>query len=357
MSRTHDPSQLNDHIQQLVDGAASGHIRSVVLGVQSDDGSVRIRAAAGAAKPDDAYYIASISKIITASMVMQLVDEGRLDLSHRVVDLLPHLRLDGVHRHDGTDHTERLEARHLLHQTSGLADYFAGGFEDDFKANRDRPYTVADVVDIARGNDANFPPGDRDGRRSAYSDTNYQLLTAIIENVTGDTYGDAVQKRIAAPLGLEHTYVEGDVPTSSSSRPVPLRHNGRPLDLRQALASERGAGGIISTLDDQLQFSAAYHQGRLFDSAHADEMQRWNRLFFPVDYGYGVMRYRLPRWVTGFRQLPELIGHAGASNSFTFFVPELGCHIAGTLNDLDNPSRAFKLMMKVVGTIRKAQRQ
>lgn len=344
---------LAGRLQDLADCAADKrHMRSAMLGVQSDDGSINVRVAAGAAEPGDAYFIASVTKVFTATIIMQLVDEQRLDLSDRVVGLLPDLDLVGLHRHGGTDHTGELEVRHLLHQTSGLADYFAGGLEEDFKQNRDRAYTVADTLDIARTKSANFPPGDRNSRRSAYSDTNYQLLTAIIETTTGTTYAEAVHQRIAAPLGLAGTYVTGDESHSPGNPPQRLHHKGQPLDLRRALASERGAGGIVSTLDDQLRFSAAYHHGQLFDPGHIAEMRRWNRLFFPVDYGYGVMRYRLPHWMTGFRQLPELIGHSGATNSFTFYAPDLSCHIVGTLNDLDKPARAFKLMMKVANTLR-----
>ncbi|MEL7155019.1 MAG: serine hydrolase domain-containing protein, partial [Actinomycetota bacterium] len=190
--------------------------------------------------------------------------------------------------------------------------------------------------------------------RSAYSDTNYQLLTAIIEATTGTTYGDAVQQRIAAPLGLDRTYVAGHEPRPSGETPVTLYHKGDALDLPRALASEQGAGGIVSTLDDQLQFSAAYHQGRLFDPRHAAEMRRWNRLFFPLEYGYGLMRYRLPRWMTGFRSMPELVGHSGATNSFAFHAPELGCHIVGALNQLDKPSQGFKLITKVAAAVRRS---
>ncbi|MEL7208634.1 MAG: serine hydrolase domain-containing protein, partial [Actinomycetota bacterium] len=173
MSRHHNPThaQLDERIHDLVDRVvASRHIYSAMVGVTTDDGAISIRAAAGAASTTDAYFIASITKMFTASIVMQLIDEQRLRLSDRVVDLLPDLDLTGIHHTKGTDHTSELEVHHLLHQTSGLADYFADGFVEDFKHNRDLAYTVADVVDIARTTGANFPPGDRNGRRSAYSD-------------------------------------------------------------------------------------------------------------------------------------------------------------------------------------------
>ncbi|MGH1491752.1 MAG: serine hydrolase domain-containing protein [Acidimicrobiales bacterium] len=347
---------LEQRIQSLANHTArSRHINSLVLGVETDDGAISVRAAAGAASQQDPYFIASITKMFTATIVMQLIDEKRLRLDDRVVELLAHLDLTGLHRFNGIDHTTNIEVDHLLHQTSGLADYFAGGLEEDFKHNRDRRYAVEDIVDIARTSEANFPPGDRDGRRSAYSDTNYQLLTAIIEAATGATYGETVNERIAVPLGLESTYVTRHEPMPEGRPPLPLYHKGQVLDLPQALASERGAGGVVSTLDDQLRFSAAFHQGRLFDPHHSAETRRWNRIFFPVDYGYGLMRYRLPRAMTGFRRTPELVGHSGATNSFTFYAPELSCHIVGTLNQLDNPSRAFRLITKLAHTVRKTQ--
>ena len=86
-------------------------------------------------------------------------------------------------------------------------------------------------------------------------------------------------------------------------------------------------------------------------------MRKWNRIFFPLDYGYGLMRYQLPRWMTGFRRAPELIGHSGSTNSFAFHAPDLRCHIVGTLNQLDNPARAFKLITKVAMLVRTSQKR
>lgn len=353
-SRPGTNTQIAQRIQHLVDRTvASRHIHSALLGVTTDDGSISVRATGGAADPADAYFIASITKMFTASIVMQLIDHQQLRLDDRVTDLLSDLDLTGLHQHKGTDYTGDLEVRHLLHQTSGLADYFAGGLEEDFKQNRDRGYTVADVIDIARTTGAGFAPGDRNGSRSAYSDTNYQLLTAIIEATTGNTYRQAVHQRIVTPLGLSATYVAGDATRSPGEPPLTLHHKDRALDLPGALASEQGAGGIVSTLDDLLRFSVAYHQGRLFNPRHTDRTHQWNRIFFPVDYGYGLMRYQLPRWMTGIRRTPELIGHSGSTNSFAFYAPELRCHIVGTLNQLDNPARAFKLITKVAMLIPK----
>lgn len=345
-------TETEQRLQQLVDRAAHDrHVNGVLVGVESDDGAFRARLAAGAAEPGDTYAIASITKMFTASIIMQLVDEGRLHPADRVVDLLPDLDLAGLHRHDGVDSTDQLELHHLVHQTSGLADYFAGGVQEDLIRGRDRRYTVEDVIGIARSAEAEFRPGDRGGRRSFYSDTNYQLLTAIIEATSGSSYGQAVHDRIVEPLDLTDTHLStGDVDPHRPV-PLPLRHKDQVLTLPKTLASELGAGGLVSSLDDQITFLRAYHAGRLFDAGHHGTMRQWNRIFFPIDYGYGVMRFRLPRWMTLWRASPELIGHSGASGSFAFSDPASRLHIVGTFNQFDKPARPFRLMTRIVDLV------
>jgi CubicO group peptidase (beta-lactamase class C family) len=178
-----------------------------------------------------------------------------------------------------------------------------------------------------------------------YSDTNYQLLSAVIEAVSKQPLADVFRARIFAPLELTNTYLydcnqPGDV--------LPLYHQAQRLDLPLALTSERGAGGIVSTLSDSLRFLRAFFDGELFDRAHPTPMQNWHPLFFPMDYGYGLMRFKLPRITTLFRYSPELIGHSGASGSFAFYAPREQLYMAGTFNQFEKPSRPFQFMLKVI---------
>ncbi|MEL6890137.1 MAG: serine hydrolase domain-containing protein [Actinomycetota bacterium] len=341
---------LTETLQRLAERTVRGRRASgVLLGVESADGSTSVRVASGDASPDVPYFIASITKMFTSAVTLQLVDEGRLRLDDRVVPLLPDLDLARLHVHDGVDATDRLEVHHLLHHTSGLADYFGEGIEDQLAGGEDRAYSIQDTVDIARIAGAAFRPGDRDGRRSRYSDTNYQLLTGLIEAVTGQGYGEVVAERIIEPLDLLGTYV---VPATTDHRtPLILRSGDQPLSIPQALASERGAGGIVSTLDDQLRFSRAFHDGELFAGGLDRAVPCWNRVqSFAIGYGHGVMRYRLPRWLTG-RRVPEMFGHSGTTASFLFHVPDLGCHIAGSFNQFADAARPFRLLPRVAGAI------
>ena len=347
-SRTDD---LQHEIDRLVERAVNArHVHSLVLAVRSDDGQVDLAAAAGGVEPRDSYFVASIAKLFTATMIMQLIDEDRLALDARIQDQLPGVDLDGIHTRKGQDYSGRITIRHLLQHSSGLPDYFAGHLQGDLAENRDRAHTLDDVLDIARANDAEFPPGDRNGNRSSYCDTNYQLLSTIIENATGSSLAANLETRITEPLGLADTYLYGPERAAGRRDPLPLRHRDRQLSIPLVLASERGAGGIVSSAADQVRFLQALHAGELFDPANLDRMQQWNRIFFPLEYGLGLMRYRLPRFLTPFGALPELIGHSGVTGSFSFSNPEAGLHIAGTFNQLDKPSRPYGFMSKVAKT-------
>ncbi|MFK8025076.1 MAG: serine hydrolase domain-containing protein [Ilumatobacter sp.] len=354
-SRGEDTDHLAEVLQQLANRMVRGTgVHGLLLGVESDDGSQNVCVAAGDARPDATYVIASITKMFTSAVILQLVDEGRLRLDDRVVPLLPGLDLGGVHVRRGVDATDALEVHHLLHQTSGLADYFDEDFEVELARGEDLAYSIQDTVDVARTAGAAFAPGDRGGRRSLYSDTNYQLLTAIIEAVTGQPYAQAVDERIVEPTGLLDTSVFGDA--NDLATPLVLRSGDQPLSIPQGIASERGAGGIVSTLADQLRFSRAFHAGELFTGGLTRAAPHWNRVQnFTIGYGHGVMRYRLPRWMTG-RRVPEMFGHSGTTASFLFHVPELGCHVAGSFNQFADPARPFRFLPRLVGTVAGARR-
>lgn len=341
-------SEINTLLQELINKEhARSDIFSVLLGVQSADGSIDFQGAAGEASPDSPYFVASISKMFTATVVMQLVDEGKLDLDDPIEKYLSHLPLDGIHVHKGIDYSRRLKVHQLVHQTSGLPDYFDGGLAEDFKQNRDRTYSVEDVLEIARNTNPFAAP---DSGKSHYSDTNYQLLGALVETITGQPLATIFHERIFDRLGMADSYLfDSDQPRSSE--PLPFYYNNEQLSIPLALTSERGTGGAVSTISDTLRYLRAYFGGELFNKDHFPRMTRWNSMFFPMHYGYGLWRFKLPRWANLFRQTPEFIGHAGVNGAMAYYNPENDLFIAGTLNQMNKPARQFSFLPKVVNVV------
>lgn len=373
-----DRRQLGDRLQELVDRTLRGEraIHNLVLGVASGNGELRWSGAAGVAdpatgrpiRPDTPFLIASVTKTYTAAAVMILRERGRLSLDDRISNHLPGELIHGLLHYRGRDFTDALTIRHLLGQTSGLPDYFlekpgrgASVFER-ILTEGDRAWELEDVVRLTR---EEFParfepalPGQGGARvRAHYSDTNYKLLGAIVEAVTEMPLHAVFEELFFAPLGLDRTYLYGQPRGAAPEEPARVFHGDRVPALDRLMRSHGPEGGIVSTVADVLRFGEALMSGRLFtDGRTLPEMQRWNRIFFPFEYGYGLMRFRLPRLLSPFGRSPELVGHSGSSGSFLFHARELDLYMAGTINQMTLRRAPFALMLKVARMYQRASR-
>lgn len=359
MSHPMSQTQFQALLEKQID---SGGIRNIVARIQSADGQVDLAAAAGVADrhsqtpmtPDTPYFIASISKLYTAAIIMRLYEQGSLDLDAPVSAYLPAALLDGLHVYKGQDYSQQLKVCQLVSQTSGLPDYF----EDKPKGGRslyeaikqgapDRACTTEEIMALVRSIPAKFEPDAAGGRRAHYSDTNYHLLGAIIEAVTGQSYADNLEQVIVRPLGLQQTYACGAGQSASRQKPAMIWFRDRPLDLPLFIASHVAEGGIVSTTAESVVVLRAFFDGRLFDRQHFARMTRqWNGIFFPIQYAYGMMRFKVSRILSPFQPAPELIGHSGSTGSFAFYSPQRQLYFAGTINQASAPGKPFRLMLQ-----------
>ena len=320
-----------------------------VARVERTDGSLAWTGSYGEAQPDTPFFIASTTKLYTTAIVLRLIERGQLGLDDRLVDRVdPHL-VAGIHVHRGVDHSDRITIRHLLSQTSGLADYFGGKQKDGRSIERtlrdghDTAWTLTDALEWSRSLGAAFPPGAK--RKARYSDTNYQLLGRVIEEATGQTYADALRNEVLEVLGLRGTWLHVD---TTDQRALPLRDGGRRLDIPLAMTSFGPDGGVVADVADLMAFVRGFFEGRLFDASVLPTLGDWRRIFFPLRYGVGLMRFKLPRILSPLSDPPELIGHSGLSGAFAFHVPRERLYVAGTVNDLARPDRSFRLMLGLV---------
>lgn len=145
---------------------------------------------AGSSRPraDQRFRIGSVTKVFTATIILQLVDDRKLDLHDTLDKFLP-----GI-----VPAAPRITIRHLLDHCSGLANYT----EDDTWLRRQRRLKrPLQSLRLAASRPLDFEPGTEWG----YSNTNYVALGLIIEKITGRSYAHQLQHRIVKPLGLRHT--------------------------------------------------------------------------------------------------------------------------------------------------------
>jgi len=230
--------------------------------------------------PDGWFRAGSITKTFTAVVVLQLVGEGKLQLDAAVRDWLPDLPKD-------------VAVRQLLNHTSGLYNY-TDDLPGPAEIVRDRylHHDPREALGVGLVKPRLFDPGSS----WSYSNTNYIALGLLIEEVTGNSYGDAVRERILRPLGLERTGLPGD----EVDLPEPHAHayltvDGELVDLARINPSQAWAAGeVVSTAADLNRFYAAVLGGELLRPTELQAMLD----VVPVDdsfgYGLGIQRRRLP---------------------------------------------------------------
>jgi D-alanyl-D-alanine carboxypeptidase len=314
-----DAARPADAVQRSLDRLVTeSGLPGVLASVRGSDGRVRTYTAGtgdlrtGAPVPRDGRVrIASNTKTFTATVVLQLVAEGSVELDAPVERYLP-----GVVRGPGGD-GRRTTVRQLLQQRSGLPDYDsividAGGSLRSIAHTYVEPRQLVDAALAERRSS-------RPGARWEYSNTNYVLLGLIVQRVTGRPFGEEVTRRVIAPLGLEDTYWprEGEQ-RIRGSHPRGYLADGPGGAWRDITRMDPSfgwaAGQLVSTPADLGRFTAALLDGRLLPPAQLAAMRRTVAApGFDAEpgwrYGLGLASHRLSCGPTGW-------GHGGDIQGF-----------------------------------------
>lgn len=202
--------------------------------------------------------IASNTKMFTATVVLQLVGEGRVELDEPFETYVPGL-------------VQGITVRQLLQHTSGLPDYDEVLLGRDYLAVQHTYFEPRQLVDAALTRPPLFAPG----AGWSYSNTNYVLAGLLVQQVTGRPVGEEITRRIIEPLGLHDTYW----PEEQTIRgPHPHSYwpgvTGEPVDVtEQDVSAGWAAGQLIGTPRDLNKFLTALVGGKLLKPAQLKEMQ------------------------------------------------------------------------------------
>lgn len=345
-------------------------VRHAVLGVECRDGSFGFVGARGVADvegnammEDTPFLVASVTKLYIATVVMLLQESGLLDIDDLVVDHLSRDLLMGVHVVDGVDFCDVVSIRHLLGHSSGIPDYFVvknkgeRAFVEEIIDGEDRSWSIVEVLGIIRHvKVSGFAPRDLGSEKFgvSYSDTNFQILIALIEKITGKGIAVVFRELLFDPLGIGSSFHPGE---GCKVRVADIWAGDVPfVNKEKAIIS---FGDIYSTVGDMVAFMRALVDGRVFRSPDSLNlmMSNWHSFGFqlvpinpgwPIEYGLGMMRFRMPRFMTPFRPMPAVVGHTGAVGSFLFFCPELDVFFAGTVGQLTAAAAPFRIVPRLV---------
>jgi CubicO group peptidase (beta-lactamase class C family)/ketosteroid isomerase-like protein len=225
--------------------------------------------------PDSVIRMGSLTKQLTAAVLLQLVDQGRVYLDDPLSKYLPDFPAPG---RDAT-------VRQLLDHTSGIQSYTAiPGFMTE--ANTSRHYTTDQLIAVFRDK----PPVSKPGEQWAYDNSGYVLAGAIIEKVTGKPWYQVMNERLTGPLGLTSIRYGDDKATPRWASGYTRRDGVIRLAQQIDMSAPQAAGGLVGSVDDFARWTYALHHGRVLKPATYAQMTTPTKLpdGSTKDYGLGL---------------------------------------------------------------------
>ncbi|HDR7968879.1 serine hydrolase domain-containing protein [Bacillus pacificus] len=314
LSKVHDQKNQNGWKQVLQETIKIG--APGVLAKTSNKGKINSYTAGVAdlntkkpVKSDYRFRIGSVTKTFTATTVLQLVGENRVQLDDPIEKWLP-----GLVQGNGYDGNQ-ITIRQLLNHTSGIAEYLKS--KDADVMNSKKTYTAEEIVKIG----LSLPPDFSPGKDWLYSNTGYVILGMLIEKITGNSYAEEIEKRIIEPLDLSNTFLPGNspvIPGKNHARGyVKIEETGELKDITYYNPSlANAAGDMISNADDLNKFFSSLLGGKLLKERELKEMLTT----VPIEgkgvgdgYGLGIYKTKLSNGVS-------VWGHGGSIPGFMTFA-------------------------------------
>jgi len=339
-------------------------IRNGYLLVHSDKRDIHVNLAegdsgegdSGSPHPQQPYYIASVSKLLTAVLVAMLEEQGLLGYEDPIAEYLDEELLSGLHNYRGRDYTGEIRVKHLLNHTSGLHCLV----EDRPKQGKrlidlvleqpEKAWTPREAILWAK---QHLQARSEPGKGFHYSDTGYHLLGFIIERVTGLPLHAALRGYLFEPLGMKHSWLIGAEPIVQPEYPLAeLLAGDSNIAHYTSLGFMYAGGGIISTNEDLLLFMRALVRHQLVSEDSLARMKQEGRTFFiGIDYFYGIMAFKpVPLFMPS---KYKMWGNAGSTGSFLFYHPASESFLIGSLNHFRYNRKGIRLIMIVINKLMK----
>ena len=290
---------LDELLVDFVGGRDGGVAALVVRNGTTSSAATGVANAAGdPVTPVTPFRVGSVSKPFVATMILQLVDEGRVELEQPLSTYLPDTPIGA-----------EVTIRALLSHRSGLPNYTdIDAAISDTLADRGRQFTPEEIVGYVNS----VPPSAAD-QRFAYSNTNYILLGQLIEQLDGTDLNTALRNRITGPLRLDATrFATGDDPTPDGLAAgwSPGILNVDPdADYASIASGAWAAGALVSTVGELATFLAALFAGKFISEESLAAMTSTG----PEGYGLGL-------GAAGFGPGQSGYGHGGAVFGYTAII-------------------------------------
>ena len=216
------------------------------------------------------YRIGSISKIFTAVLIMQLVEEKKLNLNDKLSQYFPDIKL-----------SNEITIEQLLTHRSGIYNYTD---IKDYESWMEKPLSQKELISKINKNKRRFKPN----KKFEYSNSNYFLLSLIIEQIENGRFNKILEKKILIPYNLNQTYCCTNEENNNVAKSYYNINNKWKEATNTDLRTAAGAGGIISTAKEINKFFNLLFNNKIINKESLDLMT-YN--LKTSDYGFGIFEY------------------------------------------------------------------
>ncbi len=282
-----DALSANDKFMGSVAISKDGHfVYSKQLGFADVDGKTK-------PNEDTKYRIGSITKTFTAVLVMKAIEEGKLKLDDKLSIYYPTIK-----------NAENITIENLLNHRSGIANFTDS---PDYMNYNTSKKSEKELVDIIAKGGSGFEPDSK----GEYSNSNYVLLSFILQKVYKKDYATLLSEKITKPLALKNTYF-GKPANISNNEAFSYSFKGKwEKEVETDMSIPMGAGGIVSTPTDLTKFAYALFNGKLVSEKSLSAMK-----VLKENYGLGI--FSVPFYdIKGF-------GHNGGIDGFSSAMYHFG---------------------------------
>jgi len=254
-------------------------------------------------KPNTVFRLGSITKQFTSMIIMQLFEEGKIQLDDNIINYLPDYR---------NDTGQKVTIHHLLTHTSGIPNYTSRpNFFEDLSHNS---YTVDEFVKLFCSDGLEFEPGSK----YSYSNSGYFLLGAIIESITGKTYETVLQEKILDPLNMKNTgYDHHETIIANRATGYEKTPNVYIKSKYINMSVAYTAGAMYSTVGDLYLWIQALYTEDLLSDKYKDIM--FKPFLNNYAYGWRVRKILLAESEDSL----QVISHGGGINGFNTLITRL----------------------------------
>lgn len=242
--------------------------------------------ASAKANENSKYRIGSISKTFTTVMVLKAVEEKKLDLNQTIGKFFPTIR-----------NADKITVKQLLGHRSGIHNFTD---DESYLSWLTEAKTEQEMVEIITQGGSDITPG----TKAAYSNSNFVLLSFILEKTFNKSYSEILKKYITDPVGLTNTYLGGKINTKNNEVKSYRFSGSWQPETETDISIPLGAGGIVSTPKDLVKFSDALFSGKLLKKESLELMKT-------LKDGYGLGLFMTPFYdKVGY-------GHTGGIDGFS----------------------------------------